>query len=393
MKRSIIFIVLLIVFISISYSGPKLAFTHFPPYFYGDNSGEPATGGLGVYIINHIFDKIEMDYSIHLYEFEYTLELAKMGKIDAIVFLLKTSERKEYLEYTDIIFEDKDVIWYNSDYDKGINQKDLKALKGMRAGIVQGYTYGDAFNPQDFQLFEFQDERSNFHALSSNRIDFLLASISNGTYLINKEGLENLDYNKEPVSFYSRYIAFSKKSDYIYLIPEINQILKDYNNTFEYILKNNTIGSSSEIQLLKNNDVFRELKDGEFEILLSQLNRKTYERGELIIPRNDKTRELFILISGKAGAFMEEKKLIADAESGTFFGTLTFLDGLPGAFDIYAMDDIIAYTIDMDTFDFIIKDTPRIALQILRNLSEIVSLRLRNQYILNTNDGLIESAL
>lgn len=69
----------------------------YPPFYWYENG---KVSGIAVDIIDKLFKRLNIETDVTLYPLKRTLNYAKQGKIDAIMILIKTTERSEYLYYT-----------------------------------------------------------------------------------------------------------------------------------------------------------------------------------------------------------------------------------------------------------------------------------------------------
>jgi len=99
----------------ISYSNEidnvKLSLDLWPPYTIGVE-GKAPTGGFAVEFTNEIFSRLNIAYTAKLYPWKLCLKHIEHGKRDGLMLLTKNAERSNYMEFTDVIMTDRDLIWY-----------------------------------------------------------------------------------------------------------------------------------------------------------------------------------------------------------------------------------------------------------------------------------------
>jgi polar amino acid transport system substrate-binding protein len=116
--------------------------TEFPPYVI-DEGG--VLSGLEVEVVRELSAMVGVQPAISVMPWNRALNLVKAGKADAIFMPVKTSDRAEYLYFTD---EPTGVerISVLALADSKQSAKSLDDLKGELFGVVLGYSYGKLFD-------------------------------------------------------------------------------------------------------------------------------------------------------------------------------------------------------------------------------------------------------
>jgi len=238
---SIIKLFMLVVFVFATYShahaGASVTMSEdlWPPYTLGKEGYAP-TGGIAVELTNEIFKRIYVQVDLKLFPWKLCLKQMKHGKRDGLMLLTKNAERSEYLDYTDVIMEDRDFIWYepetfNAKFKQNFAWKTFEDLKPYIIGQSSGFNYGDEFTTavKDLNLtvqFATKDV-FNFKKLLLNRIDIFICNETSAKSIFNSEPrLKNkFKFAIKPFKIVQFHMAFSKKSSSRGYIPLINKTI------------------------------------------------------------------------------------------------------------------------------------------------------------------------
>ena len=202
----------------------------WPPYTFG-RDGEDATGGIAVDILDEIFKRIDgYNFSFPLISWKRALREVKNGSKDGIAILQKTPEREKYMLYTDRVFTTYNFVWYLKDrFPEGFSWSTQADLKPYRIGLIRGYTYGpeldSAIEEGQLKVTAVPSIDQLFNMLSRNRIDLVLADESAGYVLAQREESEQIIPADKPTSEDIQYLAISRQSPAVALVPKINSIL------------------------------------------------------------------------------------------------------------------------------------------------------------------------
>jgi len=199
----------------------------WPPYVEGV-LGEDASSGIAVGVVNEIFSHIKNVHArFPLIPWNRALGEVKAGSQDGIAMLLKTPEREAFMVYSVPMIVSSSLVW--STADNAFEWDIVKDFHGLRVGIIDGYSYGDELDA-DFKsgkvvAVKLPTVERMFAMLANNRIDLALASEAVGTALAKKFPQAGIRAAKRATDSETFYLAISKKSPAIGLIPQINQII------------------------------------------------------------------------------------------------------------------------------------------------------------------------
>ena len=108
---------------------------------------------------------------------------------------------------------------------------ELADLQKGRLGVTRGYSYGDevdaAIKDGSLAVTEVPNVGRLMAMLAAGRIDLAIASDSVGYALAGEHPAARIVPASKPTASEVFYIAISKKSSAVSLVPEINRILAD----------------------------------------------------------------------------------------------------------------------------------------------------------------------
>jgi polar amino acid transport system substrate-binding protein len=156
-------------------------------------------------------------------------EQAKQGKVDVLVGLYMTEERKSYIDYTNAFMKDPVVIFVAKG--KAFPYTKWDDLVGKKGITTVGDSYGQAFDK--FIAEKLTVVRSNnvddcFVRLIDGAADYFIFAKYSGVFKSEKLGMaEKVEYCPTEAAVENFYIGISKKSPYAKYLPEINKRLDE----------------------------------------------------------------------------------------------------------------------------------------------------------------------
>lgn len=204
----------------------KIAFPSWPPWkITALNSFE----GIDAKIINKVAKRIRIKIEFKECPWKRCIEMIKEGDADIITSFAKNFEREKFTYYIEPFYNINTLVFYGRKGKVSIIQK-YEDLYNIEIGVVKGSVY---FEPFDSDL-KIDKQKINFDIqllkmLESGRIDAFLGSEITYDYLIIKEGFQG---KFEKASFIvetevKSYIAMSKKSKFVKMIPQISAAIKE----------------------------------------------------------------------------------------------------------------------------------------------------------------------
>ena len=222
----------------------KLATVDFPPYSFLEKD---EIKGIEVEIIERIFEKLGIKYTIELLPFARALKSVEDGDRDFIFNFYKNPDRLKKFDYSDPILDNPLIIFTKKDRDIVFTGK-IDELRKYNIGTMIGYTYSPEFdkarNEKLLKTEEVCGHEQNFKKLVSGRIDIYIVERSVGLYLTKKLGIQKqVKHLNIPLKKQNGYIGISKKNPKKVLLTKINESLKamkasgEYQNIFDKYLK------------------------------------------------------------------------------------------------------------------------------------------------------------
>jgi len=199
-----------------------LGYHAFSPYEFKLND-KPA--GIMVDIVQTIFKKVDVQLELKFLPFKRALTNVKKGQNDGLFILYKTPERMKYFDYTKPLINSPLLFFVR----KGSNIKfeKLSDLKGLKIGVMHGYTYGSEFdNSPYYTLDPGTSHEVNFNKLIKGRTDAYICDKWVGIYTALKENvMSELKTLPVPLKVMSLYMVFTKGKHQA-LIDKINPIVE-----------------------------------------------------------------------------------------------------------------------------------------------------------------------
>ena len=184
----------------------------WPPYQIKE-SGKIT--GYSTQIVQAVFDRLGQSVKIEDFPWKRAYKRLKEGDSDGL-FSAGYAEGRKMFSYfpEEPIFESSWVMWARKK--DNLKFDSLDDLKGMRIGVVRGYSYTDEFWKEIKSRATYEEvssDATNFKKLNAGRIDYIIAELGNGLYI-----LENLDlhdiipFTTMPIKKDQLYILFNKKT-------------------------------------------------------------------------------------------------------------------------------------------------------------------------------------
>lgn len=136
---------------------------------------------------------------------------------------------------------------------------------------------------------------------------------------------------------------------------------------------------------LKKVYFFRELPDEEIRKIQQVCHQVQYNPGDILFEEGSKADRFYIVADGAVEVWKDykrpEKDLLAVHERGHLFGEMALIDELPRSATVLAKEATRLFYIDRDDFHTIIRDNSKIAISILKSVSDMV--RKSNEYFVD----------
>ena len=156
---------------------------------------------------------------------------------------------------------------------------------------------------------------------------------------------------------------------------------------------------STLFDFLKKVYFFRGLTDEEIERIQQVCHQASYPAGEVIFREGSEADRFYIVLEGAVEVW-KDKDLLAVHTAGHLFGEMALIDELPRSATVIAREPSRLAHIDREDFQRIIRENTRIAVSIMRSVSDMVrksnetfveNLRQRNLELERANQALREA--
>ena len=182
---------------------------------------------------------------IEMYPWKRAMVMMESGQADALFSANFTRERVAFAHYPDeMLVKSPWVVWMRNDGNLSFNS--LDDLKNRKIGLVRGYSYTPElwnFVKKNSHVEEVADDVTNFRKLNAGRIDFTVAELGNGLFILKSKRLGAI------IPLKNRPI----KEDGLFIIFNKNRIEKSFVDRF-----------SAELKLLKSEPYYTVLKQEYF---------------------------------------------------------------------------------------------------------------------------------
>jgi anti-anti-sigma regulatory factor len=133
---------------------------------------------------------------------------------------------------------------------------------------------------------------------------------------------------------------------------------------------------------LRQLDVFAHLGNADHAILRTLVQRRTWQKGEILFRENDASNELYAIALGSASARIRlpgtnRETRLAAFSAGTVFGEVALLDRAARSATVRADEDLVCYVLTHANYLALTRDHPELAIRLLTNLGREISRNLR----------------
>lgn len=202
----------------------------WPPWIISE-AGQK-TRGIAVKTVEEIADRMGFKVEIEVFPFARALHNIMSGKNhDMMLMLSKTPEREAELLFTDPIFYDPYLFFFDSKRVNDFAWQNLEDVKPFNVGVVRGFNYGEkwrmAVEKYNIKTDKVVDDTINLKKLIHGRIDCALLAKTNAYFLIRNNPKFNgrIKFNTKAVSINTYGFAVSRNSSFASMMPGINETI------------------------------------------------------------------------------------------------------------------------------------------------------------------------
>ncbi len=136
------------------------------------------------------------------------------------------------------------------------------------------------------------------------------------------------------------------------------------------------MASGLTVEHLASSPVFAGLPTRALEELAARMQRRTYKRGQVIFHQGDAGATLYVIEEGCVKVLLlsddGEELLLRIMGAGEMFGELALLGSRPRSATVAALEDIVTYVLDRETFLDCLRRQPELVPLILRALTDLI---------------------
>ncbi|MCK5313431.1 MAG: transporter substrate-binding domain-containing protein [Desulfobacteraceae bacterium] len=212
-----------------------LGYVDFPPYEY-EKDGKPA--GIQVAIVKTLFERADISLKLQPLPFKRAYERAEHGEIDGLFNFYKIKKRLPYFDYSEPVIENPLVFFVRKD--SNIQFNTIEDLRGLKVGVMRGYTYGEGFDESPLFFRESTNSHlSNFKKLLSRRIDAYCCDKLVGIHVARQYNIwSEIKILPTPLKIMEGHIGFTK-GKHLGVIEKINaqiRIMKENKEIDQIVL-------------------------------------------------------------------------------------------------------------------------------------------------------------
>ena len=137
------------------------------------------------------------------------------------------------MTFSDPFIPDRYLFWYRADRKQPVEWQNFADLKKYKIGISTGYSYGDDFpkavKKYNLKLDYAKSDEINFGKLLKGRFDTFICmeNVANAIFKNNPKLKGKFRTAEKPLMTLTMYMALSKNSPAVKLLPEINKIIQE----------------------------------------------------------------------------------------------------------------------------------------------------------------------
>lgn len=141
---------------------------------------------------------------------------------------------------------------------------------------------------------------------------------------------------------------------------------------------------SEHIDVLKRSDVFSGLSGEQLSAVAGLAEVKTYGEGDVIVEEDSKAETCFFLLAGRVDIEIRANysgrgpQKLATLKRGEVFGELSLVDGFLRSATARAVDGVELLAFENTKLEALMKQDPAVGYQIMRNIANVLSSRIRS---------------
>lgn len=186
--------------------------------------------GASIDLARRVLDEMQVPYEIrYVGPWPRVLKMAEAGKVDVVMSLKNTPDRREYMEFAPTpSFSNPMAVFVRQD--NAFSFTRWEDLIGKHGGVNTGDHYGEGFDEflqEHLQVEATTEMAANFRKLAIGRIDYYVTGLYPGlAYLAENPGKVPLQALPRPINLGVVHVGFSRKSPCLHLLPEFERRLR-----------------------------------------------------------------------------------------------------------------------------------------------------------------------
>jgi len=209
----------------------------FPPFQFTDENNKSV--GVSVDILNLLEKKINYQFEkIYFTNWKEILNAGKTKKVDVILEIQETTDRKTYFHFTKPFITIPQVIIMRKSSAEHIT---IDEMENLRIGVVDNYAVHEYLTNlyPELDLYPLSDDLTCLLALSTQKIDAVITQQGYAIYEIHKEVLSNLHIVGN--TGYDNELGFAIRKDWAILTRIMDKGLarisgKEHNSIFNHYI-------------------------------------------------------------------------------------------------------------------------------------------------------------
>ncbi|WP_456297048.1 transporter substrate-binding domain-containing protein [Vibrio sp. AK197] len=191
-------------------------------------------------VTSQAFSHMGYDVTIRFRPWLRALQEAKEGKVDGVIAIYKNTEREQYLTFSHLVWEVKEMLITLAEHPMQSSQ-DIHHLNNLTVGVLRGSLSAEDLRQDGVRVSPVTNEAQNIRKLYAKRLDAIITpkEVFNYNYQTIKETLPShaTKLLKPAYKSYPLHVAFGQHN------PNHGKLVEDFNRGLA-IIKDNGIFAS-----------------------------------------------------------------------------------------------------------------------------------------------------
>lgn len=223
----------------------QLRFVHLPtPPLNVGTFGDEARG-VAPDICREVLGRLAQPYTYTLLPPDLLLQQLRSGEADGICVLRKSNDRETLLLFSEPLYTSREYVYFNPVRTPDFTWSSLAKGACLVVGLVENFTYDgallEALAASQARLVRFASTAVLLRSLAAGTVDAAITVKTLAEGILSREPslLPLVRAWPEPVACSETYIAISRQSPAVELLPQINAAIRElqHNGTMREILQ------------------------------------------------------------------------------------------------------------------------------------------------------------